>query len=215
MYKYIVFDFDGTLVNTNDLIDKTIRATARYILNREVDQALIDSIWGKALTEQMSDLDATRVDELCQFYSSYYRRYRDDHTLIFDGIIQMLEQLHQMGCDMGIVTNKGESGLEHGLDMFDMKDYFKIALSKTDVLMKKPHPEGLYKVMKYFKAKPGDVLFIGDSIHDIECGRNAGVDTVLVKWTVMDIEAFRNEAPTYIAETPEDIIHIVKKGSNH
>jgi len=76
--------------------------------------------------------------------------------------------------------------------------------------MKKPHPEGLYKVMKHFKAKPEEVLFVGDSIHDIECGKNAGVDTVLVAWTVMDLEKLKLENPTYVVNEPHEIIEIVK-----
>ncbi|MBI9012559.1 MAG: HAD-IA family hydrolase [Clostridiales bacterium] len=209
MYKYLVFDFDGTLIDSNYLIDRTIRATSENILEKEVSQEVIDSIWGKVLTEQMEELDPSRVEELCNFYSAYYREHRDEHTTIFEGILEMLEELHKT-CKMGIVTNKGTSGLEHGLDLFNMKNYFEIALSKTDVVMKKPHPEGLYKVMEHFDAKPEEVLFIGDSIHDIECGQNAGVDTILVAWTVMDLEKLKKENPTYIVNTPEEIIDIAK-----
>lgn len=210
MYKCIVFDFDGTLIDTNYLIERTIRATAKDLLNRELDDATIASVWGKVLVEQMAELDEHRAEELANYYSQYYREHRDEHTNIFEGIIEMLDHLHVAGCQMGIVTNKGTSGLEHGLEKFKMKDYFKIALSKTDVVMKKPHPEGLLRVMEHFGARPSETLFIGDSIHDIECGKNAGVDTVLVKWTVMDLEALKAEGPTYVAETPEDIERIVK-----
>jgi pyrophosphatase PpaX len=210
MYKYIVFDFDGTLVDTNYLIDQTIRNTSREVLDKEVDESVIASIWGKVLTEQMAGLDINRVDELTEFYRKYYNEHRDDHTNLFEGIIEMLDKLHEMGCQMAIVTNKGNNGLEHGLNKFSMKDYFRIALSKTDVEMKKPHPEGLYKVMEHFQAKAEEVLFIGDSVHDIECGKNAGVDTVLVKWTVMDLEKLKLEEPTYIVDKPEDIINLIK-----
>lgn len=213
MYKYIVFDFDGTLIDTNYLIEKTIRKTAETLLNKELEQSTIDQIWGKVLTEQMAELDESRVDELSHFYSTYYREHRDEHTSIFDGIIDMLETLHDSGFKMGIVTNKGTSGLEHGLEKFQIKDYFPIALSKTDVVMKKPHPEGLYKVMEYFDAKPEEVLFVGDSIHDIECGKNAGVDTILVQWTVMDIEKLKAENPTYVVSEPNEIIKIAKGDS--
>lgn len=210
MYKYIVFDFDGTLIDSNYLIDKTIRATAKEVLNKDIDQATINSVWGKVLTEQMADLDHERVEELSSFYSQYYREHRDEHTTIFDGIIDMLDELHALGCEMAIVTNKGTSGLEHGLELFDMKDYFKMALSKTDVVMKKPHPEGLLKVMAYFNAPKEEVLFVGDSIHDIECGKNADVDTILVEWTVMDLEVLKAEEPTYIVDSPEAIVNIIK-----
>jgi pyrophosphatase PpaX len=211
MYKYIVFDFDGTLVDTNYLIEETIRTTAKEVLNQEIDQTMIASVWGKVLDEQMASLDPERIEELSDFYRNYYNTHKDQHTNLFDGIIEMLDELHGLGCQMGIVTNKGTSGLHHGLDKFNMKDYFKIALSKTDVVMKKPNPEGLYKVMEFFDSKKEDVLFIGDSIHDIECGKNAGVDTVLVQWTVMDLETLKKLNPTYIVETPEKIVEIIKK----
>lgn len=210
MYKYIVFDFDGTLIDSNYLIERTLRATAKDILNQDLSEETIHAVWGKVLVEQMTDIDEHRVEELCNYYSTYYKEHRDEHTTIFDGVIEMLDELHKFGCEMGIVTNKETSGLEHGLDMFDMKDYFKIALSKTDVVMKKPHPEGLYKVMDYLGARKEETLFVGDSIHDIECGKNAGVDTVLVKWTVMDIEKLKKEEPTYIVGSPEELVQIIK-----
>ena len=211
MYKYIIFDFDGTLVDTNYLIEETIRTTAKEVLKKDIDQNIIASVWGKVLDEQMASLDPDRIEELSDFYRQYYNTHKDQHTNLFDGILEMLDALHEMGCQMGIVTNKGTSGLNHGLDKFQMKDYFKIALSKTDVVMKKPHPEGLYKVMEYFNARKDQVLFIGDSIHDIECGKNAGVDTVLVKWTVMELESLKKLNPTYLVEAPEDIVEIIKK----
>ncbi len=210
MYKYLVFDFDGTLIDSNYLIDRTIRATAETILNTTIDQSVVDDVWGKVLTEQMATLDPNRVEELCNFYSKFYREHREEHTTIFEGIIEMLDTLHKT-CQMGIVTNKGTGGLEHGLDKFNMKNYFEIALSKSDVVMKKPHPEGLHKVMEHFGAKKEEVLFIGDSIHDIECGKNAGVDTILVAWTVMNIDELKKEGPTYIVETPSEIIDIVNR----
>ncbi|MBN2794980.1 MAG: HAD-IIIA family hydrolase [Clostridia bacterium] len=213
MIKYVVFDFDGTLVDTNYLIEKTIRTTAKTLLNRELDQSVLDEIWGKVLNEQMATLDESRVDELARFYSDYYREHRDEHTTIFEGIIEMLDALHQNNIQMGIVTNKGTVGLQHGLEKFKIKDFFKIALSKTDVVMKKPHPEGLYKVMEYFNAKPEEVLFVGDSIHDIECGKNAGVKTVLVKWTVMDLNKLMAENPTYVISEPKELLAIIKGDS--
>jgi len=211
MYKYIVFDFDGTLVDTNYLIEQTIHATAKEVLKTPVDDQVVAKIWGKVLAEQMYDLDPSRVEELTDFYRAYYKQHREAHTNLFDGIMDMLDQLHEGGRLMGIVTNKGASGLEHGLNKFQMKDYFKIALSKTDVHMKKPHPEGLNKVMEYFGASQGEVLFVGDSIHDIECGKNAGVDTVLVKWTVMDIDRLKAEGPTYIVDSPQELVDLILK----
>lgn len=210
MYKYLVFDFDGTLIDSNYLIDLTIRETSKKILGKEIDQEKINKVWGKVLTEQMMDLDPERVDELSEFYSDYYRKHRDEFTTIFDGIKEMLDELINLDCKLAIVTNKGTGGLEHGLEMFQINDYFKMALSKSDVDKKKPHPEGLFRVMNFLGAKPEEVLFIGDSIHDIECGQNAGVDTVLVSWTVIDLEALLKLKPTYVIDTPNDLVQIVK-----
>lgn len=210
MYKCIVFDFDGTLIDSNYLIEETIKATAKNILDVDVTEDKIKSMWGKVLVEQMADLDPHKVEELSKYYSSYYRSNRDAHTTIFDGILEMLEQLNQLGCQMGIVTNKGTGGLEHGLQLFDMNKYFEIALSKSDVVMKKPHPEGLLKVMEHFDASQAETLFVGDSIHDIECGNRAGVDTVLVGWTVMDIDSLTLK-PTYIVDDPNRLVEIIKK----
>lgn len=209
MYKYIVFDFDGTLIDSNYLIDKTLKETSKQVLKKTIEQSTIDEVWGKVLHEQMKTLDKERVDELSTFYANYYEEHRDEHTKIFHGIHDMLDDLKALGIQMSIVTNKGRGGLEHGLDMFDLNGYFDVCLAKTDVEYKKPHPEGLLKVMAYYGAKAEEVLFVGDSIHDIECGKNAGVDTALVKWTVIDLEGLLKEKPTYLIEAPNDLIQII------
>ena len=73
--------------------------------------------------EDVVVLDKTKVEALTAFYRQYYNTHREEHTNLFEGIIQMLDDLHEMNCQMGIVTNKGTNGLVHGLDKFDMKDY--------------------------------------------------------------------------------------------
>lgn len=213
MYKHIIFDFDGTLIDSNYLINKALRETSIKVLGKEITQKKINQVWGKVLVEQMADLDEFKVEELCDYYRMYYRKHRDEHTTIFDGILEMLNDISELGCSMSIVTNKGSSGLDHGLELFNIKHHFEIALSKSDVDKKKPDPEGVFRILEHFNAKKSEVLFIGDSIHDIECGKNAGVDTALVKWTVIDLDTLLKEKPTYLIEKPNDLINIILNGN--
>ncbi|WP_430884590.1 HAD family hydrolase [Fusibacter sp. JL216-2] len=210
MITHVLFDFDGTLMDTNDLIVEALRASALKFRGKDIEEDELQKILGKPLMVQMTELDPEHAEEMDAYYRTYYRARRDAYTKEFDGIREMLDTLLEMGLKMGIVSNKGTSGIEHGLTSFDLHKYFNSTVSADDVIKRKPDPEGIFKALKVLDGKPENTLFIGDSAHDIESGKNAGAKTVLVGWTILDRKRLMESCPDHLVETPAEIVDIVK-----
>lgn len=210
MITHILFDFDGTLMDTNELIVEALNAAATKYRGTDISREELDSILGKPLGIQMQALDPDNWEAMEAYYRTYYRERRDAYTKEFTGIREMLEALKAMGIKMGIVSNKGSSGIAHGLAAFDLGQYFETAISADDVTKRKPDPEGIVKALAVMNGLPEQTLFVGDSAHDIECGQNAGTRTVLVGWTILDRARLLRACPDHIVEKPEEIVEIVR-----
>jgi pyrophosphatase PpaX len=184
LYKYILFDFDGTLIDTNDLIKLTLNETAREYLQRSLTTDELNSILGKPLEEQMKCLSSKHWFSMLEFYKLFYRSRKEEMTKEFPQIRIMLQKLKELGCKNAIVSAKGISGIQHGLELFDYNKYIDFVVSAYDVENNKPHPEPALKALAHFRAERKEVLLVGDSPYDILCGKNAGIKTVLVDWTI-------------------------------
>ena len=215
--KTVLFDFDGTLVNTNEIIKLTLNEISLKHRGKELAEEDFDEILGKPLRDQMAHIHGCFGDELeaaypefLKLYRSLYNKRRDSLTKEFDGVGKMLETLYKEGFQLGIVSSKGIGGIRHGLEKFGLSKYFSTILSKYDVENSKPHPEGLLKAMELLDSKPENTIFVGDSRHDLLAARNAGIVFVLVSWTIAGYERLRSMNPDYIINHPMDILDVIK-----
>lgn len=211
MINHILFDFDGTLVDTNEIIIKALTETVENVLHKGITREDLLAILGKYLDDQMRYFSEEKYKIMVEYYKNYYRENQDKMVKKFAGIDHMLQQLKQMGCKLGIVSAKGKNGIMHGLRLYDLEQYIDCIISAYDVVNNKPHPECVYKALKFFKCDKDQMLLIGDSPYDIQCGINAGIKTGLVSWTIFPNEQFQNVIPGYIISKPDDIISLVNK----
>nr|WP_010252306.1 HAD-IA family hydrolase [Acetivibrio cellulolyticus] len=213
MYKYILFDFDGTLIDTNELITLTLNETSLKYLHHSLSTDKLNSILGKPLEEQMKCLSSEHWPSMVEYYKEFYRSHQKALTKEFPQIDIMLQKLKDLGCKNAIVSAKGISGILHGLEHFDYKKYIDYIVSAYDVQNNKPHPEPALKALAHFRAEKKEVLLVGDSPYDILCGKNAGIKTVLVNWTIFPKSQFINFEPDYVINTPLDLLKIVEESS--
>ncbi len=217
MIKTILFDFDGTLVNTNEIIKLTLNEISIKYAGRELAEKDFDDMLGKPLKDQMAQIYGlngheleSKYPEFLALYRELYNSRREDLTKEFVGIREMLEALQSKGFSMGIVSSKGTGGIRHGLEKFGLSKYFSLVLSKYDVENSKPNPEGLLKAMKALDSNTGNTIFVGDSRHDLLAAKNAGVPFVLVAWTIAGYAKLKAMDPEYIIERPMELINIIK-----
>lgn len=211
MIKGIIFDMDGTIIDTNDLVVECIRSSVEEYLKFTPKEEDIINILGKPLKIQMGFFSGEYIDDMVSYYSKLYRLNRDEKTMIFDGVISLLNELNKKNIKMAIVSNKGNKGIQHALKKFNIEKYFDIVISVNDVENKKPHPEGVRKVLKSWGFSPGEVIFIGDSNNDILCANNAKIKAVLVAWSIIPMSHFRKVNIDYIINEAKEILTIIER----
>ncbi|MCX7923930.1 MAG: HAD-IA family hydrolase [Clostridia bacterium] len=210
MFKYILFDFDGTLIDTNELIILALHETSLKFLDKTLSSDELNSILGKHLEQQMKCLSELHYKEMILFYKDFYSKNKDTMIKEFPSINQMLKSIKELGCKTAIVSAKGRGGIEHGLKLFGMEDYFDIIISAYDIENNKPHPEPAIKALSALNGSADAALLIGDSPYDILCGKNAGVKTALVDWTIFPKDNLMSLKPDYYIKTPDELVKIVK-----
>jgi len=182
-YKYVLFDLDGTLINTNQLIIDSFKHTYKKCLGLEVAEEEILKYFGEPLIITLKRYSEERGDELYQTYIDYNESRHNDAVTIFDGIQELLQQLENQGCILALVTSKRSKIALMGLELFDIRKYFKVFVALEDTELHKPNPAPVLKALELLGAQPEEAIMVGDSVFDIHCAHGAGVKAALVKWS--------------------------------
>lgn len=138
----VLFDLDGTLLDTHDLLLATFRYTARTVLREAIPDERLMAKVGQPLNTQMWDFtdDPAVHEELCRVYREYNAEVHDDMIRLFDGTVPMLERLKEAGLPLAVVTSKRHEVAMRGLDLFGLTGYFDFLIGSDDWPEHKPHP---------------------------------------------------------------------------
>ena len=185
MLKYILFDFDGTLVNTNDVILASWQHTYKHYLGHEVPVEHITACFGEPLLVTMErEFPGVDPAESAAVYRQFQVENADRLVTIFPGIKELLVALKEAGYVLGIVTSRTRESALRYMDMFGIASYFDDLVTCDDTTIHKPNPEPLLLALSKLGASADESLMIGDSPFDIKCANNAGVDSVMVEWRI-------------------------------
>lgn len=184
-YKQIVFDVDGTLLNTEYCIIRALQDTLLERTGREVpaqELTFVLGIPGLASARQMGIADEgaflSRWEENLLKYA---------HTIhAYDGIEPLIEKLHEMGYELGIVTSKNRGEFDEDAHRIPLRSYFTTVICADDTQKHKPDAEPLRKYMERTGTVAAELLYIGDSKYDGQCAGGAGVDFALALWGTHD-----------------------------
>ena len=206
MIKAILFDFDGTLVNTNDVIIESFRYTFMHYKNQGVELSKITSFFGEPLVTTMArEFPETTPEEAMATYRSYQDMHKEELVKTFDGIESMLAELKKRNIAMSVVTSRTTSSTVAYLEQFGLEKYFDVIVSCDDTDIHKPNPEPALLALEKLGVSKDEAVMIGDGDFDMGCAQNAGVKSVLVGWHITE----NRVKPDYYVETPEDIVALI------
>jgi len=202
-----LFDLDGTLIDSIELILQSYRHTMRAHRGLEPP----DDVWMEGLGTPLwvqfrlwSD-DETEIKAMVETYRAYNLAHHDELVRPYDGVVEQVRQLVSRGKTLGLVTSKMRGGALRGLRLAGIEDAFAVVIGADDVTNPKPHPEPVLMALERLGRAGSDAVFIGDSRHDIECGRAAGVKTAAALWGPFDRDHLDDVDPDYWLEQPQDI----------
>lgn len=213
MKKYILFDFDGTLVNTNDVILASWQHTYRHYLGHEMPVDHITSCFGEPLLLTMErEFPGVDPQESADVYRQFQLENADRLVTIFPGIKELLADLKAAGYVLGIVTSRTRESALRYMDMFAITSYFSDLVTCDDTTVHKPNPEPILLAMSKLGASAEESIMIGDSPFDIKCANNAGVDSVMVNWRITcDESSVIDDAKVdYWLHQPSDLVELLK-----
>lgn len=198
----VIFDLDGTLVDSVDDLCNSVNATRAYMGLPPLPHDLVASYVGNGapvLIRRAMGPEASeeQVQEALSFFLSYYREHMLDNTRPYPGVVETLEQLRGEGVKMAVLTNKPQRFSRDLCAGLGLAQYFFQIYGGNSFEQKKPDPIGIRTLMQEAGAKPAETWMVGDSATDVLTARNAGVRSVGVTYGI---------SPQTLKETPPDFL---------
>jgi pyrophosphatase PpaX len=207
-YPAVLFDLDGTLIDSGAIILASFRHATQTVLRREIpDAELAALVGGSNIHDQMRAIDAAQVDELVRVYREHNEPLHDELEA-FEGIEHVLARLKRDGRLLGIVTAKRRKTVELAFAVLPLERYFDVVVTSDMTERHKPDPEPVLTALGRLGVGPAEAAFVGDSPFDVASGKAAGVFTVAVAWG--NIHPIENLAEAdVLVETPEQLLEVL------
>lgn len=204
----LLFDFDGTLLDTNELITQSFLAVLGERFPGKYDREAVLPFNGPTLKQTFDSIDPELTDELLAAYFKVNETLHDELAVEFDGVSETLNKLKASGFKMAIVSSKRRSGLERSMKLLSARNVFDVIVGADDVIHPKPDPEPILLALKQLGASKDEALMIGDNHHDIVVGQNAGVRTAGVAWSAKGEQYLAGFNPDYMLQHISDLLEI-------
>ena len=206
-FDLIAFDWDGTLFDSTALIVRSIQAAAEDLgapVPSRADAAFVIGMsLHDALKHAVPGMPLHRYAEMVERYRHHYFRAQHEVSL-FDGALAMLKDLKARHHWLAVATGKSRRGLDEALSHTELRGLFD-ATRTADETASKPHPQMLHELMREFGTDPGRCLMIGDTTHDLQLARNAGVASVAVSFGAHDPGSFGAYDPLLVAHSVPEL----------
>ena len=207
LLETVLFDLDGTVIDTGPLIAESFRHAVRTVLGKAIDdEEMLAFVGGWSLREQMFRLAPDRCEELVEVYRAY-NEPRHSGLEFCAGMQELLLGLRADGVRLGLATAKRRSTVELAFGPLpELKGLFDVIVTSEDTEHHKPHPEPLLLAVQRLGAAPAEAAYVGDSPFDIEAAKAAGLRSIAVTWGgIHSEERLRASGPDAIVATPAEL----------
>jgi pyrophosphatase PpaX len=210
-FPVVLFDLDGTLIDSGPIILSSMQHAVRTVLGREIPPDELGlTIGGQGIVAQMQAIDAERADDLLEAYKEHNDALHE--TLeAFDELLALLPRLKAEGRKLGIVTAKRHRTVALALDRFPrLEEEFDVVVAHEDTSRHKPDPDPVLFAIERLGAEPAQAAYVGDSPFDIRAAKSAGAFAVAVGWGgIHPDERLLAEEPDAFVRSPEELLNVL------
>lgn len=204
-WPVVLFDLDGTVLDTIELIRASHAHAVRTVLGRELsDEELMAGI-GTPLRAQMETFDRERAQELYDVYREWNHANTARLARRYDGVDEVLLGLEEAGARLGLVTSKSRDAVDLVLASLPAPIVWDVVITHDDTSLHKPHPAPLLEALERLEATPAEAVYIGDSPFDLESAQAAGCAAIGVAWGAFRPDVLAALEPITVAGTPDEL----------
>ncbi|MBU7594644.1 pyrophosphatase PpaX [Metabacillus halosaccharovorans] len=205
----LLFDLDGTLINTNELIIESFLHTLHSYYPDQYKREDVLPFIGPTLYDTFTSINPEKTEEMVKVYRKFNHEQHDTLVTEYETVFETIKTLKEHGFKLGIVTTKIRDTVNMGLKLTMLDQFFDVVVTLDDVENAKPHPEPVLNALAQLGSKPEEAIMVGDNHHDVEAGKNAGTKTAGVSWSIKGREYISSHNPDYLLERMSDLLPIV------
>lgn len=205
MIECVIFDVDGTLLDTEKEIIESLQRIVKEELGQEPAKEELTFSLGIPGSVALERLGIKNVEEVCERWDSYAAEEVKEFIL-YSGMEETLAELRQRGVQVGVVTSRSKAEVNNAFAPLGLMKYMEHIVCCDDTTKYKPDPEPILKYLELSSIDPLNVLYIGDTIYDKECAQGAGVKFALALWGAKYPEKIGGD---YLLELPSDILNLL------
>jgi pyrophosphatase PpaX len=206
-FPVVLFDLDGTVVDSGSIILASMRHATREVLGQEfADQELMQAVGGPGLEAQMAVFGPDQVDELVRVYRAHNEPLHEELEACV-GMEDVLVRLHEEGRRLGVVTAKRRATVELAFARVPLGHLFETVVGGDETVLHKPDPAPLLLAATRMAADPAETAYVGDSPFDVRAAKAAGMHAVAVTWgRIHDRTILEREEPNAIVDSAEELL---------
>lgn len=199
--RAVLFDLDGTLIDTVELIRISFRHATATVLGYEIPDEITMANVGQPLRQQFQDMAPDHADELLRVYREFNMAHHDEIAKAYPGTLEVLAGLRDRGTPMGVVTSKGTEAATRGIDHFGLRPFFDVVVTADDVEIHKPDPYPLRFAAGLLGVELEYCMYVGDSPHDMQAAVSGGAIAVAALWGAFPREVVVVPGTAYALES--------------
>jgi pyrophosphatase PpaX len=209
--RAVLYDFDGTLADSTELIMRCYRHTMREHLGHVPPDEEWLSGFGMTLETQLRRFarDDAEFEGMLESYRSHQNTIHDELLRPFPGAAETVAELERRGVGLAIVTSKHRRGALRGMELCGIVSHFDVIVTPEDVVEPKPHPEPVLFALRKLGVAPEEALFVGDSPHDIAAGQAAGTRTAGALWGPFPRATLEAARPDVLLREQADVLRLL------
>jgi pyrophosphatase PpaX len=208
-YRTVLFDLDGTLIDSIELILASHRHATLEVLGASPSDEVLRQGIGVPLLTQMRTIDEDRAEALVIAYRAFNHRMHDELLRPYEGLLELCETLRQEGATLGVVTSKSLPVVELAFARLAFAPLLDVVVTSDQTEHHKPRPEPILEALRRLDRDAAGACYVGDSPFDMQAAHAAGVDAIGVSWGAFTADELRAERPVAIARTPDELAEVL------